>query len=274
MEEKEKETTSLFGLMPSSSDPASLSGPADPSSNGPSSETTDSSGFITNNQRRSKRDRKTVDYAKIEEGVVIPMTSEFYFMDDMTSNSTHWISLFKNNNFMPYHCRKLTGNQLTLTWAKNDGLIEPFMVEQITPAFGLVVPSTSINSGNDFNVKQVCEILGLKTIINVIDVSTQNEVEKGKWTLEKWCDYYYASSSKKKQIYSGQGPLNVISLEFSDTNLMTYVKSPNIVRLVDWIDNIWPQHLKKQSIFPKSQYYCLMSVSGCYTDFHIGGTSL
>jgi F-box/leucine-rich repeat protein 10/11 len=96
-----------------------------------------------------------------------------------------------------------------------------------------------------------------------------------------------------------------------------------VVRQIDWVDNVWPRHLKEQQTevgdrlckkiettltldilymlfyheymekyercsltlqnslpqgtndlremrYPKVQKYCLMSVAGCYTDFHIG----
>lgn len=57
-------------------------------------------------------------------------------------------------------------------------------------------------------------------------------------------------------------------------------------RQVDWVDCVWPRHLKESQIeatnvleemkYPKVQKYCLMSVKGCYTDFHVdfGGTSV
>lgn len=53
---------------------------------------------------------------------------------------------------------------------------------------------------------------------------------------------------------------------------------------MDWVDCVWPKHLKEQQTedklgqmkYPKVQKYCLMSVKGCYTDFHVdfGGTSV
>jgi F-box and leucine-rich repeat protein 10/11 len=58
------------------------------------------------------------------------------------------------------------------------------------------------------------------------------------------------------------------------------------VRQIDWVEIAWPKALKmmqKESTnaldemwYPKVQKYCLMSVAGCYTDFHIdfGGTSV
>lgn len=58
------------------------------------------------------------------------------------------------------------------------------------------------------------------------------------------------------------------------------------VRFIDWVDCVWPRHLKEaqrestnaldEMMYPKVQKYCLMSVKGCYTDFHVdfGGTSV
>ncbi|CAG2246167.1 FBXL10_11 [Mytilus edulis] len=51
------------------------------------------------------------------------------------------------------------------------------------------------------------------------------------------------------------------------------------VRQVDWVDTVWPRHYKDcqtestniidKMKYPKVQKYCLMSVKGCYTDFHV-----
>lgn len=83
--------------------------------------------------------------------------------------------------------------------------------------------------------------------------------------------------------------MNVISLEFSDSELRKLVDSPTFVRDSDWIDIMWPKDLEVLALLqcctdpwrqptgtPKVQYYCLMSVAGSYTDFHIdfGGTSV
>ena len=67
-------------------------------------------------------------------------------------------------------------------------------------------------------------------------------------------------------------PLNVISLEFSNTKLDNQVTAPRIVRQIDWIDKVWPRHLKEMQVeatnsiedmmYPKVQKYCLMSVQG------------
>ena len=66
----------------------------------------------------------------------------------------------------------------------------------------------------------------------------------------------------------------------------SYVTAPKVVRQIDWVDQVWPKHLKedqeeatndmRRMMYPKVQKYCLMSVAGCYTDFHVdfGGTSV
>ncbi|KIH50196.1 JmjC domain protein, partial [Ancylostoma duodenale] len=82
---------------------------------------------------------------------------------------------------------------------------------------------------------------------------------------------------------------NVLSLEFSNTEMEDIIQSPALVRQVDWVDNHWPDALRQRYItfnrkghytlhhtYPKVQNYCLMSVERCYTDFHVdfGGTSV
>ncbi len=94
--------------------------------------------------------------------------------------------------------------------------------------------------------------------------------------------------------------LNVISLEFSCSRLAPLIDPPAIVspsapprltlphqvRHIDLIEQAWPPALKALQKdesntmatmkYPKVQRYCLMSVAGCYTDFHIdfGGSSV
>lgn len=97
-------------------------------------------------------------------------------------------------------------------------------------------------------------------------------------TMKEWQEYYDTVEKDKL--------MNVISLEFSHTKLDNYIQSPQIVRLIDWVDVVWPRQLKDAQVegtnvidemmYPKVQKYCLMSVKNCYTDFHVdfGGTSV
>uniref|UniRef100_A0AAQ4NXT8 [histone H3]-dimethyl-L-lysine(36) demethylase n=1 Tax=Gasterosteus aculeatus aculeatus TaxID=481459 RepID=A0AAQ4NXT8_GASAC len=116
-----------------------------------------------------------------------------------------------------------------------------------------------------------------RRMIDVMDVSTQKGTEM---SMAQWTRYYETPPTLREKLY------NVISLEFSHTKLENLVQRPATVDLIDWVDNMWPRHLKERqrdstnSItdmqYPKVQKYCLMSVEGCYTDFHIdfGGTSV
>ena len=60
--------------------------------------------------------------------------------------------------------------------------------------------------------------------------------------MKEWCTYY--ENPVRERL------LNVISLEFSHTKLESMVESPNIVRQLDWVDWIWPKHLKHQQTEP------------------------
>uniref|UniRef100_A0A8C3G1U9 [histone H3]-dimethyl-L-lysine(36) demethylase n=1 Tax=Cyclopterus lumpus TaxID=8103 RepID=A0A8C3G1U9_CYCLU len=116
-----------------------------------------------------------------------------------------------------------------------------------------------------------------RRIVDVMDVNTQKGIEM---SMAQWRRYYETPPSEREKLY------NVISLEFSHTRLENLVKRPASVDLIDWVDNMWPRHLKERQRdstnaiidmhYPKVQKYCLMSVQGCFTDFHIdfGGTSV
>ncbi|KAJ8964665.1 hypothetical protein NQ317_010552, partial [Molorchus minor] len=128
---------------------------------------------------------------------------------------------------------------------------------------------------SNFTINDVRMCVGSRRVLDVMDVNTQKNSEM---TMKEWQKYYEDTDKDKL--------LNVISLEFSHTKLENYVQSPTVVRQVDWVDCVWPKHLKESQTeatnvleemkYPKVQKYCLMSVKGCYTDFHVdfGGTSV
>ena len=134
---------------------------------------------------------------------------------------------------------------------------------------GMRVPS------ENFRVSDVKSCVGSKRIIDVIDVNTQKALTMN---MKEWCEYYENPNRDRL--------LNVISLEFSHTRLENYVEAPLVVRQLDWIETAWPRHLRESHTestnlidkmkYPKVQKYVLMSVAGCYTDFHVdmGGTSV
>jgi F-box/leucine-rich repeat protein 10/11 len=117
-------------------------------------------------------------------------------------------------------------------------------------------------------VRAVAELYGPEERVEVIDVKSQQGEDK-KWNMQKWADYYESTELDK--------PVrNVISLEVSQSRLGRLIKRPKVVRDLDLQDSVWPEELRAVGDYPKVQFYCLMSVADCYTDFHIdfGGSSV
>ncbi|XP_025836100.1 jmjC domain-containing histone demethylation protein 1 isoform X2 [Agrilus planipennis] len=171
---------------------------------------------------------------------------------------------FTQHNFV----KEMHGSELTVAYFQKYGFNTPLLFKDKT-GLGLRVPTTN------FTVNDVRMCVGSRRVLDVMDVMTQKNSEM---TMKEWQKYY--ESSEKDKL------LNVISLEFSHTKLENYVQSPTVVRQLDWVDCVWPRHLKESQIeatnvleemkYPKVQKYCLMSVKNCYTDFHVdfGGTSV
>lgn len=114
-------------------------------------------------------------------------------------------------------------------------------------------------------VRRVAELYGPNEPVPVIDVKAQ-EGEGKKWTMSKWADYYEQQGEKPVR--------NVISLEVSRSRLGKLIRRPKAVRDMDLQDAVWRDDDK--STPPPVQFYCLMSVADCFTDFHIdfGGSSV
>uniref|UniRef100_A0A671RXD7 [histone H3]-dimethyl-L-lysine(36) demethylase n=1 Tax=Sinocyclocheilus anshuiensis TaxID=1608454 RepID=A0A671RXD7_9TELE len=175
-----------------------------------------------------------------------------------------------NKRFSSDRVKRMEGKDLTYEYIQRCGLRDPIIFER-PDGLGIKMPDP------DFSVNDVKSLVGSRRMIDVMDVSTQKGTEM---SMMQWKSYYATPPSQREKLY------NVISLEFSHTKLESYVKRPTTVDMIDWVDNMWPRHLKERqrdatnSItdmqYPKVQKYCLMSVQGCYTDFHIdfGGTSV
>uniref|UniRef100_A0A674BSN7 [histone H3]-dimethyl-L-lysine(36) demethylase n=1 Tax=Salmo trutta TaxID=8032 RepID=A0A674BSN7_SALTR len=166
--------------------------------------------------------------------------------------------------------KHMEGKDFTFEYIQREGLRDPLIFEK-KDGLGLEMPDS------DFSVSDVKLFVGSRRMVDVMDVTTQKGIEM---SMAQWRRYYETPPSERDKLY------NVISLEFSHTKLENLVKRPASVDLIDWVDNMWPRHLKERqrdstnSIidmqYPKVQKYCLMSVQGCFTDFHVdfGGTSV
>lgn len=136
---------------------------------------------------------------------------------------------------------------------------------EVVPDYGqdaldMVVP-------RELTVRQVAELYGPEEKVEVIDVKSQNGENK-KWNMRRWAEYYENPNNKVVR--------NVISLEVSQSKLGRLIKRPQIVRDLDLQDSVWPEDLLAKGEYPRVQFYCLMSVADCFTDFHIdfGGSSV
>lgn len=116
-------------------------------------------------------------------------------------------------------------------------------------------------------VRQVAELYGPDEKVEVIDVKSQNGENK-KWNMRRWAEYYENPNNKVVR--------NVISLEVSQSKLGRLIRRPQIVRDLDLQDSVWPADLLAKGEYPRVQFYTLMSVADCFTDFHIdfGGSSV
>ncbi|NWI81004.1 KDM2A demethylase, partial [Dryoscopus gambensis] len=164
----------------------------------------------------------------------------------------------------------MEGKDFTVEYIQRGGLRDP-LIFRSSDGLGIKMPDP------DFSVNDVRLCVGSRRMVDVMDVNTQRDIEM---SMAQWARYYETPEEEREKLY------NVISLEFSHTKLENLVQRPATVDLIDWVDNMWPRHLKESQTestnailemqYPKVQKYCLMSVKGCYTDFHVdfGGTSV
>nr|XP_057907996.1 lysine-specific demethylase 2B isoform X1 [Doryrhamphus excisus] len=164
----------------------------------------------------------------------------------------------------------MEGKDFTYEYVQREALRVPLIFKE-KQGLGIRMPDP------EFTVSEIKGLVGSRRSVDVMDVSTQKGSEM---TMSQFVRYYETPEEERDKLF------NVISLEFSHTKLEHLIKRPTVVDQVDWVDNMWPSYLKKSQTeatnvisemkYPKVQRYCLMSVKGCYTDFHIdfGGTSV
>ena len=253
--------------------------------------------------RKSSRARTAIDYAGLNQGMI--QSSE-------ETSEHHWLKPIKDGRikFQPDDFARVRPELLTMEYLeKTDGMKRPIVIPAgWNPQFGIrrpverrldksdapseeemIIDSNGneavandskscsgdqeevFDCGQDFldmvmpqnlTVRRVAELHGIDMPLDVIDVKSQQTAQK--WNLKKWADYY--ESTEEKIIR------NVISLEVSQSKLGKLLQRPKIVRDLDLQDAVWPLDLPSKAV----QFYCLMSVADCYTDFHIdfGGSSV
>ena len=177
--------------------------------------------------------------------------------------------LYKHKEYPAYFVKEMKGEDVTVEHFQKTGFKNPIFIREMS-GLNMKIPDTS------FSISDVRNMVGGKRILEVMNTATQSNAEM---TLKDWEEWWTAPDRDATK-------LNVISLEFSHTKLDKEVIAPRVVRQIDFVDNVWPRHLKdsqedttndmSRMLYPKVQKYCLMSIAGCYTDFHVdlGGTSV
>ena len=206
-------------------------------------------------RRRSRRDRPATDYAAIQEG-------------RPPDPLGRWALYLERCASLPRGAARVSAETWTQAWLDTDprAWTEPTVVpaggspEQPGDHIaGMVVP------GRTTSIRQIAELVGRDTQVEVIDVNTQ--MSSNAWTLEEWADYFETPAAEREKV------LNIISLEVSGTPLERLIQAPAVVAANDWVERDWPRDRRPPgpdaSRWPKVQRYVLMGVENAFTDFHI-----
>ncbi|KAK9495336.1 hypothetical protein V1508DRAFT_348938 [Lipomyces doorenjongii] len=200
--------------------------------------------------RKSKRKHAAVDYVALHEG------------ESVTTDEHPYCQIIQNREFHKDDFQRINGYELTREFAEMGGVSQPVVVpKDRKDGLELKIPGS-------LSVRDVANMVGVETKVEVIDVPTQHESPN--WDLQRWADYYEQPADQRDRVR------NVISLEISNTKLGHVIQRPKFVRDMDLVQKVWLDELKEKGEWPKVSLYCLMSVKNAYTDFHIdfGGSSV
>ena len=214
--------------------------------------------FLAENFARMRPELVTCDYFEkgtgMREPIIVP--ASFNPRPKKSGKPNVQATMQSNDESSP---DPLEDNGVAEDWFS--GHTEPEIVlDQGQDALDMVIPQ-------GLTVRRIAELYGQDEKVEVIDVKSQNGENK-KWNMRRWADYYENPNNKVVR--------NVISLEVSQSRLGRLIRRPQIVRDLDLQDSVWPEELLAKGEYPRVQFYCLMSVADCFTDFHIdfGGSSV
>ncbi|XP_063370023.1 lysine-specific demethylase phf2-like [Cydia amplana] len=155
---------------------------------------------------------------------------------------------------------RLQPRQFTEEFVRDNGFTRPIL---FTTSEGLEIETPNPAT---FSARSVLRFCGKNHEVEVIDVRRQTTL---RMPLGDFVEYFETPPDLR-----GERVLNVLSLEFSDTNMAPLVEPPATIRRLDWASSVWPS--AESPPRPAVQKYCLMSAAGSYTDFHVdfGGTAV
>nr|XP_049705371.1 histone lysine demethylase PHF8 isoform X2 [Helicoverpa armigera] len=159
----------------------------------------------------------------------------------------------------PAALQRMSPHQFTEEFIRDNGFTRPVT---FTTSEGLDMKTP--NPGT-FTVRSVLRFCGAQLEVEVIDVRKQSTL---RMPLGDFVDYFETPPEHRDEKV-----LNVLSLEFSETNMSRVVEPPAIARSLDWAERVWT---RERPPAPHVRKYCLMSPAGAYTDFHVdfGGTTV
>lgn len=205
--------------------------------------------------RRSKRQRVAVDYARLD-------TSGFADCIRVQHKklARAVVKFTGQAQEEAFAVSTVAANELA-SHVHLTGFANPCVVraaDNSRSALGIRVPEEKLT------VDRVAELVGRNRQVNTIDVSTQSEGPV--YTMDELAAYF-ASPSPRKPL------LNIVSLDLANTSLHDMVSVPSLVQELDLVNKAWPPSLTPT---PMVQLYALLSVAGCFMDFHIdfGGSSV
>lgn len=211
-------------------------------------------------RRQLKRARAQIDYVALNQGDLFAVDkSEHPHVRRLIDFSPLVQTKSKQN-----HIEVLKGSELTLDHVLATRLCKPILIPSANDT-GMKLPVPRV----ELTVDYITEKTGGDEAVEVMDVLSQQS-ESPAWTLQQWRDYFYTPGAHRDRIR------NVISLEVSDVKeLGTSFRRPKMVEDLDMVDTVWSALNDDESLAhdpderPKVTTYCLMSVEGSYTDFHI-----
>lgn len=203
-------------------------------------------------KRQLKRARAKIDYVALDLGETFAVDKSMHphmpnflaFEPEAQRSGSQFVDI-------------LESHELTSDYIKKTGLAKPVLVPDVDcDVVGMKLPADR----KAITVAFVAEKAGEKRPVEVMDVLSQQS-ELPMWNLGQWKRYFHTRPAQRDRIR------NVILLEVSDVETLREFVRPRIVRELDLVDRVWDG--KDGQKRPKVTVYCLMSVAGSYTDFHI-----
>lgn len=205
-------------------------------------------------RRLLKRRKVRIDYIALDQGTSFAVNKDRH---PHVTSFLQFDTMVDRDDPGQQHVTVVESSELVASRILRRGLRKPILVPHVTVSSGLQLPVHR----KELTVDLIAQSVGRDTHVEVMDVLSQQS-ESPAWTLGQWQDYFACKPQSRDRIR------NVISLEVSDSaRFASDFRRPNVVSDLDLVDKVWIAESSHPR--PKVTVYCLMSVAGAYTDFHI-----